>query len=185
MEKIVLGRTKLEASVLGLGGGGDSRLGTATGADPSVSVKLVRSALDAGVNFIDTAEAYGTEEVIGAALREVPRQQVIVSSKKTTRSGEVTPRSLTESLEQSLRRLGTRDCSSSFSTSTTSPGSEALRACCAERCRLLGGGSAAAVAALRARQTVVVAQRLPAVLVSQQPAGTEQRHHVLNELREP
>lgn len=107
METIKLGRTGLHASVLGLGGGGDSRLGRGTGADEAQSIRLVRSAIDQGVNFIDTAEAYGTEELVGRALRELPRDRVILSTKKTTREGAVTPQTLVDSLEQSLRRLHT------------------------------------------------------------------------------
>ena len=68
---------------MGLGCGGDSRLGQARG-DTTASVRLIRSALGAGVNFIDTAEAYGTEEVVGRALRNFPRDQVVLSTKKTT-----------------------------------------------------------------------------------------------------
>jgi aryl-alcohol dehydrogenase-like predicted oxidoreductase len=61
MDRVILGRTGLAASVLGLGAGGDSRLGLAAN-DEAGSIRLVRAALDRGVNFIDTAEAYGTEE---------------------------------------------------------------------------------------------------------------------------
>ena len=57
-----LGRTGLEVSVAGLGCGGFSRLGLAKGGTEADAVAVVHAALDAGVNFIDTAAAYGTEE---------------------------------------------------------------------------------------------------------------------------
>jgi len=108
MQKVVLGRTGLAATVMGLGGGGDSRLGRAGGERDAASVHLVRAALDQGINFIDTAEAYGTEAVIGEALASVPRESVILSTKKKT-IGEhnLSPDDVVRSLEDSLRRLRT------------------------------------------------------------------------------
>jgi aryl-alcohol dehydrogenase-like predicted oxidoreductase len=70
MDTIVLGRTGLEVSVAGLGCGGHSRLGQATGATEDESVRLVQRALDQGVTYFDTARAYGTEEIVGRALVE-------------------------------------------------------------------------------------------------------------------
>jgi L-galactose dehydrogenase len=106
MQRVVLGRTGLNVSVMGLGGGGDSRLGVK--ADTAEATRLVRLALDRGVNFIDTAEAYGTEEVVGRALSEVRRTDVVLSTKKTT-FGErpLQPESVVASLEASLKRLRT------------------------------------------------------------------------------
>lgn len=108
MDRIVLGRTGLRASVMGLGGGGDSRLGRENG-DEAASIRLVHAALDRGVNLIDTAEAYGTEELVGKALRGFPRERLILSTKKSlTRDGRpIEPADVVQSLEQSLARLGT------------------------------------------------------------------------------
>lgn len=108
MDYVPLGRTGLMASVAGLGCGGNSRLGLADGKDEADAVRVVRTALDLGVNFLDTAAVYGTEEVVGRAVRDLPRESVIVSTKSQIRTGE-TPRSAEEvvlSLDQSLRRLG-------------------------------------------------------------------------------
>ena len=58
MDFVTLGRTGLRVSVLGLGGGGHSRLGQSTGRSADESVAVVRRALDLGVNFIDTAEGH-------------------------------------------------------------------------------------------------------------------------------
>lgn len=106
LKRVILGRTGLSVSVMGLGGGGDSRLGVKT--DPAEATRLVRTALDRGINFIDTAEVYGTEEVIGRALSEVPRQDVVLSTKKTTFGvGALKTEDVVASLEASLKRLRT------------------------------------------------------------------------------
>ena len=49
-----------------------------------MSVKLVQEVIKAGINYIDTAPWYGqgrSEEVLGAALREVPRQAFYLATK--------------------------------------------------------------------------------------------------------
>ncbi|WP_437574762.1 aldo/keto reductase [Sorangium sp. So ce887] len=107
MNRIILGRTGLEVSVLGLGAGGDSRLGSGRIAEAD-SLRLVHAAIERGVSFIDTAEAYGTEALLGKALREVPRERVVLSTKKTTRlDAPVRPEDVVSSLHASLGRLGT------------------------------------------------------------------------------
>jgi aryl-alcohol dehydrogenase-like predicted oxidoreductase len=108
METVVLGRTGLEVSVAGLGCGGHSRLGQATGATEEQSVQLVRRALDLGITYIDTARAYGTEEIVGRAL--AGRRDTVVLSTKAhpeTRDGPLSAGALRESVQLSLRRLGT------------------------------------------------------------------------------
>lgn len=81
MDDTTLGRTGLRVSVMGLGGGGHSRLGMATGGTPEEAERMVREALALGVNFVDTAESYGTEDVIGRARAGVPRGDVVISTK--------------------------------------------------------------------------------------------------------
>lgn len=108
MEYRTLGRTGLNVSVMGLGAGGPSRLGRNADRSEAEAVAVVRAALDAGVNLIDTAEAYRTEEIVGAAVSEAGRDGVVLSTKKST-WGETppTPADVVESLEASLRRLRT------------------------------------------------------------------------------
>jgi L-galactose dehydrogenase len=103
-----LGRTGLCVSRLGLGGGGPSQLGQSTGVSADDSAAIIRLALDYGVNFIDTAEAYRTESLIGKAIRGVPRDKLVLSTKKTT-WGEypITPANVRDSLEASLKNLET------------------------------------------------------------------------------
>jgi aryl-alcohol dehydrogenase-like predicted oxidoreductase len=109
MDYVTLGRTGLRASVLGLGGGGHSRLGQRTGATEGESIALVRRALGLGVTFIDTAEAYGTEALIGAALHGVDRHAVVLSTKKAPadHGRPLGAAELRRGLEDSLRRLRT------------------------------------------------------------------------------
>lgn len=102
MQLVRLGRTELEVSVAGLGCGGHSRLGQTYGATEEESIAVVRRALDLGINLIDTARAYGTEEIVGKALQG-RRDTVVLSTKALLESGG----SLRESLEKSLARLQT------------------------------------------------------------------------------
>lgn len=109
MEYTTLGRTGLRVSVAGLGCGGHSRLGQATGKTEQESIAVVRAALDLGINLIDTAEVYGTESIVGQALAGVARDQVVVATKKLPPSSDLADPvgELRRGLEQSLRRLRT------------------------------------------------------------------------------
>ncbi len=109
MDYTVLGRTGLTVSVMGLGCGGPSRLGQSTGSSEAESVRLVRAALDCGVNILDTAESYRTEAIIGKALRDVRREDVIISTKKSPWADHkpVRAEDIRAGLEASLSRLRT------------------------------------------------------------------------------
>jgi aryl-alcohol dehydrogenase-like predicted oxidoreductase len=102
----ILGQTGLKVSVMGLGGGGPSRVGMRTGKTEAEAIAIIRQALDAGINFIDTAEAYNTEEIVGRAIKDVPRDSVVLSTKKTTWEN-IAAADVPKSLEASLKRLGT------------------------------------------------------------------------------
>lgn len=108
MDYTTLGRTGLKVSVMGLGTGGHSRLGQQTGSSEEQSVALVQRALELGINFIDTAEAYGTESIVGQALQGRKREEFVLSTKKTiARDGVlVTSDDVRRGLDESLRRLG-------------------------------------------------------------------------------
>jgi len=109
MQYTSLGGTGPRVSVAGLGCGGSSRLGQATGLSRAQSVALVGQALDLGVNFFDTAEAYDTEAIVGAAIKGRPREDVVVSTKSRIRQhGQlVGGAEVVANLEASLRRLDT------------------------------------------------------------------------------
>ena len=76
MQYTTLGRTGLRVSVAGLGTGGFSRLGLKTGLTEEQAAGLIHEAFDLGVNFIDTAPSYGTEGVVGKALKKLPRDKM-------------------------------------------------------------------------------------------------------------
>jgi aryl-alcohol dehydrogenase-like predicted oxidoreductase len=100
-----LGKTGLTVSVAGLGCGGNSRLGLGRGAGVEECVAVVRTAVDLGVNFLDTAEAYGTEEIVGAAVRFYDRDKLVISTKALLGAGG-TAEEVTRRVEGSLKRLG-------------------------------------------------------------------------------
>ena len=107
MQYTTFGRTGLKVSVAGLGCGGFSRLGLGTGQSADRAISIVRQALDLGVNLIDTAAVYGTEDVVGAALQGVPRDRVVVCTKASKPAGDAafSVDKVVESLEASLKRL--------------------------------------------------------------------------------
>ena len=109
MEYTVLGRTGLKVSVAGLGCGGFSRLGLGTGKSEAEAIVIVREALDLGVNLFDTAAAYGTEPVLGKAVKSVPREEVVICTKAPfgISNPQSSPERAVESLDRSLRELGT------------------------------------------------------------------------------
>jgi len=106
-----LGRTGLRVSRVGLGCGGPSRLGQAYGQAADDSKRVIRRAVELGINLFDTAESYGTEALLGEALREAgAADQAVVSTKKGVwddgQKRLCTPRELLDGIDQSLRRLG-------------------------------------------------------------------------------
>ena len=107
MERRRLGRTDMDVSVLGFGG---SEIGYERASGRTVA-RLLGSALDAGLNVIDTAECYeDSEMLIGRALG-ARRAEVHLFTKCGHAGGwaraDWRPASLLSSVERSLRRLGT------------------------------------------------------------------------------
>ena len=82
MQKRKLGKSELEVSALGLGCMGLS-FGYGPPTDKSDAISLIRAAVERGVTFFDTAEAYGpfaNEELVGEALAPF-RDQVVIATK--------------------------------------------------------------------------------------------------------
>lgn len=99
MQYRTLGRTGINVSRLCFGG---LTVGPLQANLPlPEGVAVMRRALAAGVNFIDTAELYGTYPYIRAALREFDRDIVVVS-----KSYAYTEPAMRESVEKALRMLG-------------------------------------------------------------------------------
>jgi aryl-alcohol dehydrogenase-like predicted oxidoreductase len=106
MDYTILGRTGLRVTVIGVGCGGSSRLGQGNGKTEAESIAVIREALDLGINFIDTAEVYGTEEIVGKGIKAVDRGSIVLSTKKSAQK-RITQKDVQKSLEESLKRLGT------------------------------------------------------------------------------
>lgn len=108
MQYVRLGRTGLRVSAVGLGCGGPSRLGQSGGASVDDAARVVRRALELGINIIDTAEGYGTEPAVAAGIAGVPRDELVLCTKKGTgrRDGLITGDELIAGCEASLARLG-------------------------------------------------------------------------------
>ena len=82
MQKRKLGKSNLEVSALGLGCMGMS-FGYGPAANTKEMIAVIRSAVELGVTFFDTAEVYGpftNEELVGEALAPM-RQQVVIATK--------------------------------------------------------------------------------------------------------
>jgi len=109
MDYVTLGRTGLRVSVAGLGCGGFSRLGLGRGKSETEAVALIHQALDLGVNLFDTAAAYGTEAVLGKALKGIPREEVVIATKApfNVSNPNASAESAVDSLDSSLRQLAT------------------------------------------------------------------------------
>ena len=70
MNRVKLGRTGFDVSVMGMGAGGPSQIGKKQGKTPEHAAAILLEAFEAGVNFVDTAEGYGTEHLVGLALKD-------------------------------------------------------------------------------------------------------------------
>ncbi len=116
MQKRKLGKSNLEVSALGLGCMGMS-FGYGPAGDKQEMISLIRSAVERGVTFFDTAEVYGpftNEELVGEALAPF-RGQVMIATKfgwKPASNGESRwseldsrPEHIKEVAESSLKRL--------------------------------------------------------------------------------
>jgi len=108
MQYTTLGKTNLRVSVAGLGTGGFSRLGLKSGKTEDEAARLIHEARDLGINFIDTAQSYGTEGVVGKALKTIPRDQVVIATKAQFRGTPFAPpEKVVAALDNSLRLMGT------------------------------------------------------------------------------
>ncbi|MGD1049594.1 MAG: aldo/keto reductase [Solirubrobacteraceae bacterium] len=113
MEYRSLGRTGVKVSPLCLGA---MMFGSWGNPDHDDSIRIIHRALDAGINFIDTADVYSrgeSEEIVGKALAGGRRDDVVLATKVHGEMGEDpnqrgnSRRWIIREVENSLRRLGT------------------------------------------------------------------------------
>ena len=112
MEYRTLGTTGVRVSTHCLGA---MMFGSWGNTDVDACVRMVHEALDAGINFVDTADVYSageSEEIVGTALAD-RRDEVVLATKVHGRMGPGTNDEgnsrlwITREVESSLRRLGT------------------------------------------------------------------------------
>jgi aryl-alcohol dehydrogenase-like predicted oxidoreductase len=113
MDYRTLGRTGVKVSPLCLGAMMFGAWGTS---DHDESIRIIHRALDAGINFIDTADVYSfgeSEEIVGKALAQKRRDKVVLATKvhgamgKDPNAQGNSRRWIIAGCENSLRRLGT------------------------------------------------------------------------------
>ncbi|ACI51328.1 aldo/keto reductase [Gluconacetobacter diazotrophicus PA1 5] len=120
MEYTRLGRTGLQVSRICLGCmtyGVPERGNHPWTLDEETSRPLIRQALDAGINFLDTANTYSdgtSEEIVGRAIRDFARREEIVLAtkvffpqRKGPNGGGLSRKAILGEIDNSLRRLGT------------------------------------------------------------------------------
>jgi len=108
MQYRILGRTGLRVSLISLGSGGPNRFGQKRFLSETRIVRLIHSAIDLDINFFDTSSIYGkSEEILGRALRGIPRDNYFLASKFLPEKNGVIakPEEVTSVIENSLRRL--------------------------------------------------------------------------------
>ena len=113
MNHRVLGRTGVHVSPLCLGA---MMFGQWGNPDHDESIRIIHRALDAGINFIDTADVYSrgeSEEIVGKALAGGRRDKVVLATKVNGPMGDdpnqrgISRRWIIQEVEASLRRLRT------------------------------------------------------------------------------
>jgi 1-deoxyxylulose-5-phosphate synthase len=120
MEYTTLGRTGLQVSRISLGCmsyGVPSRGGAPWSLDEDASQPFFKQAIDAGINFFDTANVYSlgtSEEITGRALLKLaPREDLVIATKVYSRMRDVpngaglSRKAILTEIDNSLRRLGT------------------------------------------------------------------------------
>ena len=115
-----LGRTGLSISEVGYGSWGIGKTGW-IGADDKESLQALQTAIDLGLNFIDTALGYGnghSEQLVGQVVRKNSDKQIYVATKVPPKNGQWPARAgvsvqdtfpkehITKCTEASLRNLG-------------------------------------------------------------------------------
>lgn len=113
MEYTKLGNTDIEISRLCLGCMSFGKAGTMHDwtLDEQASEEIIRHALEAGINFFDTANGYSSgtsEEYLGKALKKsVARDKVVIASKVYFNEGRLKREAIMREIDGTLRRLGT------------------------------------------------------------------------------
>ena len=113
MEYQKLGNTEIEVSKLCVGCMSFGKAGTMHDwtLDEKDSEKMIKPALDLGINFFDTANGYSagtSEEYLGRAIKNnIARDKVVIASKVYFNEGRLSKKAIEREIEGTLKRLGT------------------------------------------------------------------------------
>ena len=113
MEYAKLGNTEIEVSKLCVGCMSFGKAGTLHDwtVDETETEKIVKHALDLGINFFDTANGYSegtSEEYLGRAIKKnISRDKVVIASKVYFNPGRLSSEAIHREIDGSLKRLGT------------------------------------------------------------------------------
>ena len=105
VDQVKLGNTGIKASYLGFGTGtkGVGRESNQTRLGIVQFSRMINHAFDQGINYFDAADYYGTHEYLRSALKRIPREKYVLSSKIWYRTSKIAQ----EDLDRFLRELGT------------------------------------------------------------------------------
>lgn len=103
--RVSLGRSGVRASLVGVGTGsiGYARRSNQTRLGQEAFTRLMRHALDRGINFFDLADAYGSNPFFGRAMKGVPRERYVIQ----TKTGSRDPQQAVKDIDRFLAELET------------------------------------------------------------------------------
>lgn len=113
MEYVKLGNTDIEVSKLCVGCMSFGKAGTMHDwtLDENESEKVIRHALELGINFFDTANCYSagtSEEYLGKAIKKnIAREKVVIASKVYFNEGHLSKQAIQKEIDGTLKRLDT------------------------------------------------------------------------------
>ena len=113
MEYVRLGSTDIEVSKLCVGCMSFGKAGTMHDwtLDENESEKVIRHALELGINFFDTANCYSagtSEEYLGKAIKKnIAREKVVIASKVYFNEGHLSKQAIQKEIDGTLKRLDT------------------------------------------------------------------------------
>ncbi|MCT3030944.1 aldo/keto reductase [Pediococcus parvulus] len=115
VEKVKIGKTDVLGTPLGLGTNAVGGHNLFPNLNDAEGVKIVKTALNNGINFLDTAYAYGfgrSEELIGQVIQGYDRKKIVIATKAAQTPGhpdqlDNSPEFLKQAVEDALKRLKT------------------------------------------------------------------------------
>ena len=94
LQKVKLGKSGLETTLIGYGTGvnATNRSAALTRQDHKESLAALRHAYDRGIRMYDTADAYGTHQIVAEAMKTMDRNEIMLSTKMWVKGGGIPER---------------------------------------------------------------------------------------------